>query len=80
MMSAIISVRYATMANKELYGNELVDIFPAMRHVSNDTEDLEYIIGVTLLEFIFHSLIANNPFKNFTRATIAHPKNKACIN
>ncbi|XP_063709670.1 ammonium transporter Rh type A [Culicoides brevitarsis] len=45
VLSAIFSAIYAASATKETYGNQLIDIFPAMKQVGNNTEELEYVIG-----------------------------------
>lgn len=47
ILSAIFSGIYAAAASKETYGNQLVDIFPAMKQVGNKTHDLDYVIGVS---------------------------------
>lgn len=47
VLSAIFSAIYATAASKETYGNQLEDIFPAMKQVGNKTEHLEYVVGVS---------------------------------
>lgn len=47
ILSAIFSAIYASAATKDTYGNQLIDIFPAMKQVGNKTQGLDYVIGVS---------------------------------
>lgn len=57
VLSAIFSAIYAAAASKDTYGNQLVEIFPAMKQVGNKTEGLEYVIGVSFQKSIKLSLL-----------------------